>query len=155
MVEQIRNLLNVSLQFRQEFADVFWTKIHIDISQLASFGRSHIGVLADFLEGRPAVRVGIRHITFQFDFHCDVLLQHKRHQHKLAHFIQTISTLPNPETLSMDFTIHKDKLHVLKSDSEIHGRLKDFGSLPMRFGLGLNLRISSQGDVPLRDEGKL
>jgi hypothetical protein len=95
----------------------------------------HLGVLADFLKGRPAVRAGIRLITFQLDFHFSAFLQHKRHQKNLAHFIQTIWTLPNLETLSMDLTIHMGKLRELKSDSEIRGRLEDSRSLSMSLGL--------------------
>ena len=64
MYELIRNLSNVSVQFRKEFGNVFWRRTNI---RMSDFDPDN-DILSGFIEERPAVLGGIRHLAFTLDF---------------------------------------------------------------------------------------
>jgi hypothetical protein len=115
MLELIRNLSNVSVQFRKEFGDVFWRRTKITMSD---FGPDK-DLLSGFLEERPAVPGGIRHLEFKLQFSDHIIdLNVKEDQQRFLHFLRTISTLSNLDKLSVTTCTVDNQLREFESKSE-------------------------------------
>jgi hypothetical protein len=138
MFELIRNLSNVSVQFRKEFGDVFWrrTKITMGDDGLDK------GLLSGFLEERPAVLGGIRHLVFTLDFtgH-NIDLKVKEDQRRFLNFLRTISTLSNLEKLSVTIWTKDNQLCEFESESETRKQLEACRTLPVKEKFDLWLGI--------------
>jgi hypothetical protein len=64
-IEWIRQASNVSLQFRKELGDVFWTRTSIRSANLCD--ESTIWRLPEFLNERPAIHSGVKYLDLWID----------------------------------------------------------------------------------------
>src|SRR6201989_2305101 len=88
VIELIRSLSNVSIQFRKEFGNVFWRRTKIKMDNLDP----NNDLVADFFKERPAVTGGIRRLEFELSFADDSMDPNsKKHQRGFLNFLQTIS----------------------------------------------------------------
>ena len=138
MYELIRNLSNVSVQLRKEFGDVFWRRTNIRMSDFDP----DIDILSGFIEERPAVLGGIRHLTFTLDFtgH-NIDLKVKEDQRRFLNFLRTISTLSNLEKLSITIWTEDNQLCEFESESEARKQLEACRTLPVKEKFDLWLYI--------------
>jgi hypothetical protein len=65
MIELLRNLSNISTQFREEFGRVLWGCTRICLYT------GDAGVIPHFIQEYSAVRQGIKSLYLDFDFGCD------------------------------------------------------------------------------------
>jgi hypothetical protein len=68
VIEWIRQTSNVSLQFRKELGDVFWTRTSINSATLCD--ESTIWLLPGFLNERPAIHSGVKYLDLEI-YCCD------------------------------------------------------------------------------------
>jgi hypothetical protein len=156
MIELIRDLSNVSTNFRKEFGDVFWARTHIII--VDAFNN---GLFPRFLEERPSVRRGIRQLTFDlklndFKFDNDHDYNHEAQQYFLE-FCQSVSTLPNLQELYVTLEIHEDEFHKVESGTQTRNCLEAVRNLPVTKWFNLNIEIvdaydESESDADERHE---
>ncbi|KAH8764463.1 hypothetical protein BGZ57DRAFT_930937 [Hyaloscypha finlandica] len=151
MFELIRNLSNVSAQFRQEFGDVFWRRTKI----IMSVFDPNNDILSGFLEERPAVPGGIRHLEFALDFTGHIIdLKVKEDQRRFLIFLRTISTLSNLEQLSVSIYTEENQLCEFESESETRKQLEACRVLPVKeeFDLWLCIDASDSGRFDSSEE---
>jgi hypothetical protein len=90
-------------------------------------------ILSGFLEERPAVPGGIRHLEFALDFTCHIIdLKVKENQRRFLNFLRTISTLPNLEELSVGICTEDNQLCEFEPESETRKQLEACRMLPVK-----------------------
>jgi hypothetical protein len=125
----IRNLSNVSVRFRKEFGDVFWRRTKIT----TRYFDPDNDLLSGFLEERPAVPGGIRHLKFTLDFRGHIIdLNVKEDQRRFLNFLRTISVVIWTED---------NQLSELESESETRKQLEACRTLPVKEKFNLWLCI--------------
>jgi hypothetical protein len=97
-------------------------------------------LFSGFLEERPAVLGGIRHLVFALDFHI-IDLKVKEDQRRFLNFLRTISTLSNLEKLSITIRTEDDQLCEFESGSETRKQLEACRALPVKEKFDLWLGI--------------
>lgn len=140
MLELIRNLSNVSVQFRKEFGEVFWRRTKITMRNFDP----DPDLLSGFLEERPAVPGGVRHFEFTLDFRDNIIdLNVKEDQRRFLDYLRTISTLSNLEKLSVIIWTEDNQLREFESKSETWKQLEACRTLLVKENFDLTLYISA------------
>jgi len=137
MIALVRNISNISTQFRKEFAHVFWgrTRILLQDSELYH----NLPLLPKFIRERPAICSGIRELRVFLSSIAVSTFYNDEEEKRFLELCKAISALPSLEFLNIAIMMFDDQVNSLKPGSRMHRCFKTIRSLPVKKKFALTL----------------